>query len=535
MKRKLLFAILLVIVVPLFAQNDGLGLTPQELGRIELNEMSKASIINEQGVFLNTLAPSGDSNQSFCIAAAATLNDVVVIGENIKWYDASALGNTLPLSTSVMDNTSYFASQTVDGEESNSRLEVLVMLLADDDASFNYSRASYCKTAYDPSPAITGLTGGTFTSSPVGLVIDSSTGLVDVSASSANTYNITYTTNGDCSNSSTVSLTVNEIDDASFSYSSPSYCVTDVDPIPTVTGEPGGIFTSSPSGLVFDSSSGSVDVSSSVANTYTITYITNGDCINSSSVSLTINNLDDAGFSYSASAFCVTDSDPSPTITGLAGGSFTSSPSGLVLDANTGLVDVSASTANTYTVTYTTNGDCANSFSATLTVSLASLAPTGVSPQTFSSDTNPTFADVVVTGDNLQWYDAIMGGNSISMSTGLSDGFYYVSQTPTGACESDRLEVEIIINTLSVETFTESVFSIYPNPNNGQFIISFSRSLKNPKVQVFDIHGRLVFEQVNSASKQKIDVSSSVLEEGVYIVRVTTESTIIDKKIIIRK
>ena len=103
--------------------------------------------------------------------------------------------------------------------------------------------------------------------------------------------------------------------------------------------------------------SGVIDVSSSTPGTYTVTYTTNGTCPNSSSVSVTINALDDASFNYSTAAYCVDASDPTPTITGLGGGTF-SSTAGLSITAGSGAIDVSSSTPGTYTVTYTTNGTC---------------------------------------------------------------------------------------------------------------------------------------------------------------------------------
>ncbi|TGV00129.1 hypothetical protein EM932_20735, partial [Flavivirga rizhaonensis] len=88
---------------------------------------------------------------------------------------------------------------------------------------------------------------------------------------------------------------------------------------------------------------------------------------NSSTASVTINALDDAGFSYSAAAYCADATDPTPSITGLTGGTF-SSTLGLSLTAGTGLIDVSTSTPGTYTVTYTTAGTCPNSSTASVTI-----------------------------------------------------------------------------------------------------------------------------------------------------------------------
>ena len=243
--------------------------------------------------------------------------------------------------------------------------DVVVTIHALDDPSFSYDAAAYCIDDSDPTPTITGLAGGTF-SSGAGLSINASTGAIDVSASTPGTYTITYTTAGSCPNSSSVSVTVNAVDDASFSYDAAAYCIDDSDPTPTITGLAAGTFSSG-AGLSINTSSGAIDVSASTPGTYTVTYTTTGTCPNSSSVTVTINALDDPSFFYSAAAYCANAADPTPTITGLAAGTF-SSGAGLSINSGTGAIDVSASTPGTYTVTYTTAGTCPSSSSIGVTI-----------------------------------------------------------------------------------------------------------------------------------------------------------------------
>ncbi|MGG8498023.1 hypothetical protein ACQY1Q_16560, partial [Tenacibaculum sp. TC6] len=192
------------------------------------------------------------------------------------------------------------------------------------------------------------------------------TGSFNVSPTSTTTYYVRgeggCVTPGSCG---TVTVTVNNLDNASFNYGSSAYCQNASDPSPTITGLTGGTFSST-AGLSINASTGQIDVSASTPNTYTVTYTTAGTCPNSSTTSVTINALDDASFSYGASSYCVNASDPSPTITGLTGGTF-SSTAGLSINASTGQIDVSASTPNTYTVTYTTAGTCPNSSTTSVT------------------------------------------------------------------------------------------------------------------------------------------------------------------------
>jgi len=149
-----------------------------------------------------------------------------------------------------------------------------VEVLAVDVASLSYPASSYPQSGTDPSPTFSPQNGGIFTATPSGLSINSSTGVIDLSASSVNSYTITYTSGGACSDTATFSLGVVSVD-ASFSYSTP-ICKFDSNPTPTVT-TAGGTFTASPSGLTFaNASTGEIDLSNTAVNTYTITYAVSG-------------------------------------------------------------------------------------------------------------------------------------------------------------------------------------------------------------------------------------------------------------------
>jgi len=157
-------------------------------------------------------------------------------------------------------------------------------------SSIDYALESYCVDATDPTPTITGLTGGSF-SSTAGLGINGSSGAIDVSLSTPGVYTVTYITGGSCSISPTTEITINSLDDASFNFSSSSYCVNDSDPTPSITGLPGGTFSST-AGLSINGSSGAIDVSLSTPGEYTVSYTTTGTCPNTSYLTITINSVD---------------------------------------------------------------------------------------------------------------------------------------------------------------------------------------------------------------------------------------------------
>ncbi|WP_147404437.1 VCBS repeat-containing protein, partial [Aquimarina sp. AD1] len=143
-----------------------------------------------------------------------------------------------------------------------------------DDPSFSYDQVIYCENQPNTTPSITGLTGGTF-SSTTGLVIDPSSGVINIADSNAGDYLVTYTTNGTCPNSSQTNINITELDDPSFSYDQAIYCENQPNTTPSITGLTGGTFSST-TGLVIDPSSGVINIADSNAGDYLVTYTTNG-------------------------------------------------------------------------------------------------------------------------------------------------------------------------------------------------------------------------------------------------------------------
>ncbi len=227
---------------------------------------------------------------------------------------------------------------------------------------------------------------------------------------------------GPCGTSAdNMTLNIINVDDAGFSYSSGTFCATASNPSPTVN-TPGGTFTSSPAGLVIDAGTGLVDLASSVPQSYTITYTTNGTCPNSSTVSFTITNGFDSEFSY-AGPFCQYSSNPLPVHTTGSDGVYSSTPSGLIFtNTSTGEIDLSASSPGTYTVTNTiaASGGCAASTSS-YTVQI-------IQAPTCSAGND----DVICEGDTYI-LSGSAGGGASSITWAGGDGVFGNPLSPTSS------------------------------------------------------------------------------------------------------
>src|SRR5690606_39032658 len=67
------------------------------------------------------------ANQSFCIGQNYTLADVVIVGNNIKWYSTLVGGSPLAATTVLTNGTTYYASQSV-GTCESARASVQITL-----------------------------------------------------------------------------------------------------------------------------------------------------------------------------------------------------------------------------------------------------------------------------------------------------------------------------------------------------------------------------------------------------------------------
>ena len=103
-----------------------------------LNRLAVSATIN------TTASPIGAINQIFC--TASTINNLVVNGSGIKWYATAAGGNSLSTSTALVNNTVYYASQTLNGCESLTRLAISVVVSVLPNATLNIPTRTIIRT-----------------------------------------------------------------------------------------------------------------------------------------------------------------------------------------------------------------------------------------------------------------------------------------------------------------------------------------------------------------------------------------------------
>ena len=353
-----------------------------------------------------------------------------------------------------------------------------------DNAGFNYPVSSFCTTDMNPTPTID-LLGGTFTSFTTSgsgtLDINVATGEINLANSDAGVYSITYTTPGpDCPQDSVVSVTINltpvvnmTVDQLVCEESS----FVNID----FTGSANASFSwvnDNPNiGLA---ANGTGDIPSFIATTtggietanITVTPST-AECIGSDSTFiLSVNPLDNPGFNYDAYTYCTADVvDPAANVD-VAGGNFTyvvtSGGPNLIIDANSGLIDLDLSDEGVYNITYSTPGPCVQDSTISLTINFTPVVD-ALTDQTVCHDV--LFNTVNFTGNSgvlpitYNWTNdnvAIgLNGNGtgdIMAFTGVNNGAGQVTGvitvTPsTDECTGTPTTFNYIIDPLDIPTF----------------------------------------------------------------------------------
>ncbi|MBL4650633.1 MAG: T9SS type A sorting domain-containing protein [Aureispira sp.] len=254
--------------------------------------------------------------------------------------------------------------------------------------TISYSQSNYCVDAIDPSPSITGTTGGTFTAMPAGLVINSTSGEVDLSASSVQTYTVSYADGTGVT--STATLTINGLDNALFTYPSSTACesaLLTTSPTPAIAG---GTWSST-SGLSINASTGTITPNTSTVGNYTITHTTNGACPNSETLSFAIIAQDVASFPFTDTTFCQgMGPNLNVAVTGTTSGFYFASPSGIsFVSSSTGEININTSSVGSYVLSYISNGACPTSANANLTLALCSGVETLIEENNYELFPNP--------------------------------------------------------------------------------------------------------------------------------------------------
>ena len=453
-----------------------------------------------------TTNPTGNTTQIFCATPAPTVAQLTATGTNIQWYAAATGGSPLASTTSLVDGTTYYASQTANGCESSTRLAVTVDF---NDPQITASATTVCSgtpvTLTASTPALPITNNCTLPSNlQTGLVgywpfcgnaddvsgngnngtVNGATLTTDRHGNTNNAYsfdgvddliNTNYTSkplNG------TISLWIKPINNSNIIQGSDScgdFLFYTIDSKPALWIKSNDCLSSPNNFLI------SNQQINSNWNHLVFTWGNLGRKIYING-NLTISN----NINYSSSSNLPLTFGGGFYNNGIGGNSnfFNGVLDDIVLHNraltpqeisqlynqgqttylwSTGETTATINPTPTATTTYwcdvTVNGVTCRK-DVTITVNPIPLTPTGNTTQIFCATPAPTVAQLTASGTNIQWYAAATGGSTLASTTALVDGTtYYASQTANG-CESiTRLAVTVGFNDPQITASATTVCS----------------------------------------------------------------------------
>ena len=397
---------------------------------------------------------------------------------------------------------------------------------------FSYTNTTVCNNAVNEAAVTVAgfVTGGSFTYATTGtgtLSIDASTGEINVAASTPGTYVITYTVavdNANCigANTATATVTINPTITpvTGITYTTETYCTNAANATPVFsTGVvTGGTFTyiaTTGGTLVINPATGQIDIATSTPGTYVVTYTVAADPANcqeqgstDATVVITPLTIPVTNITYNAT-YCqgAANATPGKANDFTNGGTYIYTGTGtLVINPATGEIDFSASTAGTYTITYTVAADAANCQDTNSSVATIEILPSVTKVTDFEYETaycygtasaTPTdFATGFTTGGTF----TVSGGLTINPATGeiinlanATAGTYTVTYTVAGngtICNADQSSAfTFTLGAESLFTITGecvgNAFTLTGTPTNSSFnpdAVSYAWTINNTSV-----------------------------------------------------
>lgn len=325
------------------------------------------------------------------------------------------------------------------------------------DASFDYSQNTFCPLDSDPTPNITGNTGGTFSCN--GCVIDVNTGVIDISGSTSGNYIVTYTEGtSPCDDTQTFGITINSSAPDATINSVAAQCSNGVD-ITLTAANTGGTWSAT-CGTCINATTGVFSPSIAGSGTHTITYQFTGSCATSDTEQIIVNPSSDATITPVAPICCDGSSSPI-TLNAVDAGGTWSATCGACINASTGEFTCFTAATGNNTITYTIAGGCGDIATTVITVNNPDFFQIYNSDTTICNDIFGFFLSAEVGGtwsgnnvtDNAD-------GTGFFSSAAITPGTYYAVYSSSGSCSFE--------DSIAIDVFN------YPSPN-----FTFSGTLGN--------------------------------------------------------
>jgi hypothetical protein len=382
-------------------------------------------------------APTGSASQTFC--NSATVANLTASGSNIQWYLASSGGTPLSTGTALINGTHYFASQTISGCESISRLDVTATINVTAVPTGNASQ-TFCNSGTVANLVASGTNIQWYSVSTGGSPLASGTALTN-----ATHYYAAQTIAG-CESSSRLDVTVTvNIPATPTGSASQTFCN---------SGTVANLVASGSNIQWYLTSTGGTPLSTGTTlitgtHYYASQTISGCESLGRLDVTVTI-SIPATPTGSTSQTFCNSATVANLTASGSNIQWYLASSGGSPLSTGTALIN-----GTHYFASQTISGcESISRLDVTATINVTAV-PTGNASQTFCN--SGTVANLVASGTNIQWYLTSTGGSPLSSGTALTNGTHYYASQTLNSCESStRLDVTVTVNVPATPTGSAS-------------------------------------------------------------------------------
>ena len=472
-------------------------------------------------------APTALSNSPICAGGTINLSTVTLAGATYSWtgpnsYTSSSQNPTL--SATMINAGTYSLTETVSGCSSPAGTVVIQIdaLPVITNTTLTQTVCSGDNDSFNPTASIVGTTYTWTASSPGNITGYSPNGTGSIGDVLTNT----------SSTPSTVSYVITPAGPvpSSCQGGSVTFVVT-VNPLPTVTvdsaticsGQTTTLTASGATTYTWSAGTTSTGISTVTVNplttaTFTVTGTTNG-CFSTATSTITVTQLPVVG--VNSPTICI---GQAATLTASGANTYTWSTGA----TSTGINTATASPINTTTYTVTgTSAGCTNTAFSLVTVDALPATPV-------ITQNGAVLSSSSAIGN--QWYlnGVLIAGATNQFYTTTQNGVYTVIASEGGCTSLSSAGTDI--NTGIAELLTDFSFDIYPNPNDGTFVLNINSS--STTTYVIEIHntlGQLIYKQslkqFTGMNSYPVDISE--YSKGIYMISLIDGHNQNVKKIIV--
>ena len=182
-------------------------------------------------------------------------------------------------------------------------------------------------------------------------------------------------------------------------------------------------------------------------------------------------------------------------------------------------------------MTYTLAGMYTDTLQSSIGCDSLAILDLTVTELTVSIDTSQFSLVANVTGGLAPYSYLWSNGDSISTIIPDTVGILNLIVIDASGCISDTISYNVTSTSVDVISNSLDLINIYPNPSNGQFVISNSVIMRD--IIITDLRGKNVYTNKNLNSNY-LNIELDYLDRGMYLVNIISKNGIITKPVIIQ-